>query len=179
MLSGVFQSGKLSGDGFGSKFFSDWTVAPIIEIASGRPFLILTGSDRNFDFGSNTDRPLMVAPGTTNLCGDAAVASAISPAGAFIPACHIDGVFDGIASNPLTGDTPRNAGTRPYTVFTDLRIARRFHLGERVKLDAVADVFNLINRFNVADVNLLYTDAGRPTASFDPRQFQFALKLSW
>ncbi|MGH9578330.1 MAG: hypothetical protein ACRD3R_12900, partial [Terriglobales bacterium] len=81
--------------------------------------------------------------------------------------------------NPLTGDTPRNAGTRPYTVYTDLRIARRFNLGERVKLDAVADVFNFLNRFNVADVNFLSSDAGTPTAAFDPRQFQFALKLSW
>ncbi|MGH9554265.1 MAG: TonB-dependent receptor domain-containing protein, partial [Terriglobales bacterium] len=125
VLSGVYQSGKLSGDGFWSKFASDWTVAPIIEMASGRPFLILVGSDRNFDFGSNTDRPLGVATGTTNLCGDVAVPSAFSPAGAFIPACHIDGVFDGIVSNPLTGNTPRNAGTRPYTVYTDLRIARR------------------------------------------------------
>ncbi|MGH9556704.1 MAG: TonB-dependent receptor, partial [Terriglobales bacterium] len=179
VLSGVYQSGRVGGDGFWSKFASDWTVAPIIEMASGRPFLILVGSDRNFDFGSNTDRPLGVATGTTNLCGDVAVPSAFSPAGAFIPACHIDGVFDGRVLNPLTGDTPRNAGTRPYTVYTDLRIARRFNLGERVKLDAVADVFNFLNRFNVADVNFLSSDAGTPTAAFDPRQFQFALKLSW
>ncbi|MGH9510383.1 MAG: TonB-dependent receptor, partial [Terriglobales bacterium] len=175
----VYQSGRFSGDGFWSKFASDWTVAPIIELSSGRPFLILVGSDRNFDFGSNTDRPRGVAPGTANFCGDLAAPSAFSPAGAFIPACHIDGVFDGIVSNPLTGDTQRNAGTRPYTVYTDLRIARRFNLSERVKLDAVADVFNLLNRFNVADVNLLFTDAGTPTAAFDPRQFQFALKISW
>ncbi|HSA92510.1 MAG TPA: TonB-dependent receptor [Terriglobales bacterium] len=180
VFSGVYQSGRLGGGGFWSRFFSDWTVAPILEISSGRPFLILVGSDRNFDFGSNTDRPLQVAPGTTNLCGDVAVPSQYSSAGAFIPACHIDGIFtDSGATLPLVGNTSRNAGTRPYTIFTDLRVARRIHFSERVKLDAIMDIFNLPNRFNVADVNVLFSQAGTPTSAFDPRQFQFALKLSW
>jgi len=41
------------------------------------------------------------------------------------------------------------------------------------------DMFNFIDRFNVADVNSLYTEAGKPAASFDQRQFQFGLRLSW
>jgi hypothetical protein len=36
-----------------------------------------------------------------------------------------------------------------------------------------------VNRFNVLDVNPLYTSAGVPTAAYDPRQFQFALRLTW
>jgi hypothetical protein len=40
-------------------------------------------------------------------------------------------------------------------------------------------VFNFINRFNVADVNPIWNQAGQTTAAFDPRQFQFALKLAW
>jgi hypothetical protein len=47
-------------------------------------------------------------------------------------------------------------------------------------------MFNVINRFNVGDVSPLCNPldpatcrAGEPTASLDPRQFQFALKLSW
>ena len=52
-------------------------------------------------------------------------------------------------------------------------------LTERFKLDGTVDMFNLINKFNVADVNVLWTTAGKPTASFDPRQFQFGLKLSF
>jgi hypothetical protein len=46
-------------------------------------------------------------------------------------------------------------------------------------MEGIVDMFNLINRFNVADVNTLYTEAGTPTAAFDPRQFQFGLRLSW
>ena len=30
-----------------------------------------------------------------------------------------------------------------------------------------------------ADVSPLYTNAGQATAAFDPRQFQFALKVMW
>ncbi len=180
VVSGVYQSGKLAGDGFASKFFSDWTVAPVFEISSGRPFNILVGSDANFDFGSNTDRPSIVPAGSSTPIGCLPPAeSSLSPTGFLQPACFNDGMIDGVASSPLVGNLGRNSATRPYTVFTDLRIARRLHLTERWKLDVVADMFNVINRFNVADVNLLYQDAGTPTAAFDPRQVQFALKLSW
>jgi hypothetical protein len=64
-------------------------------------------------------------------------------------------------------------------VFTDIRVSKRLHISEAVSADAILDVFNLINRFNVSDVNPLYTQAGTPTAAFDPRQLQFALKLNW
>ena len=57
--------------------------------------------------------------------------------------------------------------------------ARAFLLGERFRLEGIAEVFNLVNRFNVADVNPLYTEAGTVTAAFAPRQFQFGLKLGW
>jgi len=52
-----------------------------------------------------------------------------------------------------------------------------------VKLDAIADIFNIVNRFNVADVSPLCSStsctAGTPSAAFDPRQIQLGLKLSW
>ena len=180
VLSGVYQSGKLGGDGAWSKIFSDWTVAPIIEISSGRPFNILVGADQNFDFGPNTDRPIQAAQGQTTPCGNTAVPSRFSPTGFIVPACFIDGVFNGVASAILNGNLGRNAGLRPYTVFTDLRMSRRIRLTERVALEGIVDMFNLINKFNVADVNPLWNNpAGTPTAAYDPRQFQFALKLSF
>jgi hypothetical protein len=40
-------------------------------------------------------------------------------------------------------------------------------------------MFDLANKFNVASVNQLWTNAGQPTAAYDPRQFQFALKVNW
>jgi hypothetical protein len=43
----------------------------------------------------------------------------------------------------------------------------------------IADTFNIANRFNVAAVNQIFTNAGQATAAYDPRQFQFALKFNW
>ena len=68
---------------------------------------------------------------------------------------------------------------KPWTVFNDLRISRRLNFGERVSMDLIADMFNIANKYNVADVNPLFTSAGQATAAYDPRQFQFALKLNW
>jgi hypothetical protein len=79
----------------------------------------------------------------------------------------------------LDGNLGRNAGVSPWTVFNDLRISRRVYFGERVSMDLIADIFNLANRFNVAGVNVLWTDAGQPTSAYDPRQFQFSIKLEW
>ena len=79
----------------------------------------------------------------------------------------------------LDGTLGRNAGVTPWVVFNDVRVARRLYFGERINVDLIADVFNLANRFNVAAVNQLYTSAGQPTAAYDPRQFQFAMKVNW
>ncbi|HTC75893.1 MAG TPA: hypothetical protein VK684_09975, partial [Edaphobacter sp.] len=77
------------------------------------------------------------------------------------------------------GNLGRNFGVKPYTVFTDLRIARQFTFPHEIALQVTADVFNLINKNNTLDVNLLYTSAGTPTSSYDPRQFQFGARVSF
>jgi hypothetical protein len=180
VFSGVYKTEHV-GSGFMGKVFSDWTIAPIIEFSSGRPFNIITGTDQNFNFSTSTDRPSAVAPGTpTNACGNPTVASKFSPTGAFQIPCFIDSnPLDGVFNGTLDGNLGRNAGTRPMTIFTDMRFSKMMKLGERIKLEGSMDMFNMINRFNVADVNSLYNEAGQPTAAFDPRQFQFGLRLSW
>ncbi len=182
VFSGVYQSGRLSGNGFASKFFSNWTLAPIVEVASGRPFNIITGNPDNFQFSPSTGRPNVVASGTpaSPSCGPT-VASKFSPTGFFQEPCYA--IFAAPGATPtlqaLDGNFPRNAGIKPWTLFSDLRVARRVFLTERVNLDLIADIFNLPNRFNVADVNQLFNAAGQPTSAYDPRQFQFAVKVGW
>ena len=178
VFSGVYQSGRLSGGGFASKMLSNWTIAPIIEVASGRPFNILTGSADNFQFAPDSARPNAVAAGTpASPCGGPIVASTFSPTGFFQEPCFASN-FNGTLLS-LDGNLGRNTGVKPWTLFNDLRVSRRINLGERVSLDGIVDMFNLANRFNVSDVNPLFTAAGQPTAAYDPRQFQFALKLNW
>ena len=180
VFSGVYQSGKLSGTGFASRFFSNWTLAPILEFASGRPFNIITGNPDNFQFSPSTSRPNVVAPGTpATPCGPT-VASKFSPTGFFQEPCYVQFAAGGTPTlAAFDGSLSRNAGLRPWTVFNDVRVSRRINFGERMSLDLIADIFNLANRYNVADVNPLFSSAGQATAASDPRQFQFALKVNW
>jgi len=176
VFSGVYQTGKV-GNGWGGKFLSDWTFAPIIEIASGRPFNIITGNGDNLQLSSLTSRPnTFVDPA----CGPP-VASKYSPTGTFQEVCINGFVLTGTTPTllQLDGDLGRNAAVTPYTIFNDLRVAKRIPIGERVKLDAIVDMFNIANRYNVSAVSPLFINAGTATAAYDPRQFQFALKINW
>ena len=183
VFSGVYQTGKMGG-GFAGKLMSDWTFAPIVEVASGRPFNIITSSGDNLQLSSLTGRPNIVPSGTpTNNCGYPTVASRFSPTGFFQEPCFADLTVPDLASPNallfLDGNLSRNSAVAPWTVFDDLRVAKRIPIGERVSLDLMADMFNLVNRFNVSAVSPLFTNAGQPTAAYDPRQFQFAMKIRW
>lgn len=175
VFSGVYQTGRLSGSSFASKLASNWTFAPIIDVASGRPFNIVTGSGDNLQLESLTGRPnTFVNPA----CGNAypAIPSKFSPTGVFQEPCPAD--FNGTLLS-LDGNLARNAGTTPWTLFNDIRVARRIYFGERVNMDLMADIFNIANRYNVSAVSPLFTNAGQATAAYDPRQFQFSMKLNW
>jgi hypothetical protein len=181
VFSGVYQTGKLSGSGFASKLFSNWTFAPLVEIASGRPFNILTGNGDNFQFSSTTGRPNVVTPSTAAPAPcPPPVASKFSPTGLFQEPCYA--VFAGGGTPTLAsldGNLGRNAGISPWTAFNDMRVSKRLFFGERFNLDLIADMFNIANKYNVAAVNPQFELAGQATAAYDPRQFQFALKLNW
>ena len=177
VFSAVYQSGY-RGKGFRGRLLSNWTVAPIVEISSGQPFNIVTGFDQNFDFSSTTDRPMTAHAGQSDSCGNVAAPSKYSPTGYLIPTCFADALVTGEVP-VLIGNLERNAGTKPYVVFNDLRVAHAFKLGEGLQFQGIADVFNVANRYNVADVNPLWNQPGVPTAAYNPRQFQFALRLSW
>jgi hypothetical protein len=181
VFSAVYQTGHLGG-GFGRKLISDWTFAPIVEVNSGRPFNIITGNGDNMQLSSLTGRPnATVDPA----CGTV-YSSRYSPTGKLQEPCILG--FLPSATNPL-GTTPtllqldgnlgRNAGVTPWTVFDDMRVSKRIYFTERFNMDLIADMFNIANKMNVAAVSPLFSNAGQPTAAYDPRQFQFAMKLNW
>jgi hypothetical protein len=146
------------------RFFSDFTIAPIIEFSSGRPFNILTGTDSSGDLQSSNDRPSVADSGTL-----------------FVP------------TTPFTGgNLGRNRGITHGYASIDLRVMRGIRFGERVRLDLIAEGFNLFNRFNEAAASPFFLDVNafgqrdgagrfysRPTAAYDSRQFQFGLKLNF
>jgi len=172
VFSGVYQTGRLSGSGFASKFLSDWTVAPLIDIASGRPFNIITGNGDNLQLSSLTGRPNT----TVNPACGTVYTSKYSPTGTLQEPCGAE--YNGTLLS-LDGNLGRNAGITPWTVFNDMRVSKRIPFGERFSADLIVDMFNIANKMNVAAVSPLYSNAGQATAAYDPRQFQFALKLNW
>ncbi|MBV9182258.1 MAG: carboxypeptidase regulatory-like domain-containing protein [Acidobacteria bacterium] len=172
VFSGIYQSGSLSAHGFTGRLLSDWSLAPLVEVGSGRPFNIITGNGDNLQLSSLTGRPNTVVHPN---CGTA-VKSKFSPTGVLQEPCLAD--FNGTLLS-LDGSLGRNAGLTPWTLFSDLRLIRRIALRERAGLDLIVDIFNLANRNNVAAVSPLFTNAGQPTAAYDPRQFQFGLRLKW
>ncbi|MDT7781560.1 MAG: hypothetical protein QOC99_4072 [Acidobacteriota bacterium] len=164
VFSGVLAApGSWRGEGGLRSFLSGFIVAPIFEFSSGRPFNILSGQDTNNDLSSSTDRPSVDSNGVL-----------------FVPAPF------------QSGSLGRNLGlTRSYQSL-DMRVARTIPFGERLRLEVIAEGFNLFNRFNEAAVSPRFEDVnavneragngrfrGRSTAAFDPRQFQFGLKLSF
>jgi hypothetical protein len=175
VFSAVFQTGKLHG-GLG-KVFSDWTFAPIVEVSSGRPFNIVTATGDNFQLESLTMRPNI----TVNPACGPVYPSKYSPTGTLQEPCINGFVAAAIAPTllQLDGNLGRNAGVTPWTVFNDMRVSKRIFFDERVNMDLIADMFNIANKYNVAAVSPLFSNAGQATAAWDPRQFQFALKLNW
>jgi hypothetical protein len=176
VFNGVYQSGHVSGSGWVSKFFSDWTFAPLIEFGAGRPFNIITGNDDNLQLSSLTGRPNTFVNATCTSLGYTPVNSKYSPTGVLQEVCPAD--FNGTLLS-LDGNLQRNAGTTPWTIFNDVRFAKKIPFTERFNMDFITDMFNIANRYNVAAVSPLFINAGQATAAYDPRQFQFALKLNW
>ena len=176
VFSGVYQTGKLGG-GFAGKVFSDWTFAPLVDIASGRPFNILTGGGDNLQLSSLTSRPnVTVDPACSTV-----YKSKFSPTGQFQEPCINGFVAAGVVPTllQLDGNLGRNAGVTPWTAFGDLRVSKRVYFTERFSADFIVDMFNIANKYNVAAVSPLFTNAGQATAAYDPRQFQFAMKVNW
>ena len=145
------------------KLLADFTVAPILEISSGRPFNIITNFDTNNDQSTQTDRPSVNADGS--LCQPGTVG------------CSTPLITNGRFS---TGNLGRNMGITGSYASLDLRVARSIRFGETMRLELIAEGFNLFNRFNEASASPFFTDVNalgqrtkngsyysRSTASFD------------
>jgi hypothetical protein len=139
----------------GHALVRNWTLSSIITLQSGRPFTLYVGFDANGDNNPTTDRVGLAA------------------------------------RNTYKGDS---------TNTWDFRFSRGFHATERMKIDLIFDAFNLLNTPNVEEVSTVYAAPvfagpipqhykdgvsapnpgfGAPRVMLNPRQLQFAMKLSF
>lgn len=116
---------------------------------------------------------------------------------------------DIFGNNDRVGIEPRNTFQGDGYQSVDMRVSRTFKLTEKVHLEALAEAFNLLNTLNIRFFNTAYGAAdfcnfavdpaaqgctatpsgnregspnqsyGTPRAIFNPRQVQFALRLTW
>jgi len=83
----------------------------------------------------------------------------------------------------------RNAGEGHSILNLNVRLSRTFALGERLRLQALAEMFNTLNHVNVVTLNGVFGAGvyptnplptfGQITAVNDPRTAQFGLRLSF
>ena len=106
---------------------------------------------------------------------------------------------DGFTANDRVGIEPRNTFKGDSFQSVDLRISRVFKIREKLTLQALAESFNTMNTVNVRFFNTVYSAPdfipigtpgtfregspnpgyGTTRAIFNPRQIQFALRLTW
>jgi len=99
--------------------------------------------------------------------------------------------IQGTGGRPMVNGTAinRNAGEGHAILNTNLRLSRTFALGERARLQVLAEMFNALNHVNVVTLNGVFGTGAYPTtpsATFrqitavnDPRSGQFAVRLSF
>jgi hypothetical protein len=112
---------------------------------------------------------------------------------------------DGFPINDRVGIEPRDTFKGDNYQSVDLRVSRAFKVTERFSVQALAESFNTMNKVNVRFFNTVYGAAdfcpiagvatcgpgpyfnegspnpnyGTPRAVFNPRQIQFALRMTW
>jgi hypothetical protein len=173
-----FGRGKLSlGSAWVEKLVGDWQLSGIETVQSGVPFTPqLSYNPSNDGDTRNPVRPSL-NPNFTGLVIEGRPNQYFNP-NAFIQ--PLPGTYGNAGRNTLQG---------PRLVTTDLSLAKKFALTERVDLKFRAEFFNLLNHTNFNTPNpVVYaaaTGGPSPTAGViastatTSRQIQFGLKLAW
>jgi hypothetical protein len=116
------------------RYFGRLRFSPVLRIASGAPFNIGLGADRNLDDVSN-DRPIFT--------GDTSVLKWREPGQPLDPSILSQFILPTIGQ---TGNLPRNAAMGPGQFIFDLNVTREFKVSARVRLRPTIEFDNVLNK---------------------------------
>ncbi len=165
-LSLVLQSVGWGG-GWLRRFSKDWQLAPIVQVRSGAPLNVTTGSDTSLT-GVGQDRPNIIDP------------SLAVPANQSAASWLYRGAFANNAPGTY-GNTGRDAFRGPSYVNLDFSLSRMFAIHEGWQLEVRGESFNSLNHANLKTptVSLSSSNFGIITSAEDPRILQFGMKLKF
>ncbi|MDX6444824.1 MAG: hypothetical protein QOH71_1898 [Blastocatellia bacterium] len=135
-----------------------WTIAPVFNWFSGQRY---TGNVS----GS-------ISAASAGYTPNAATGVCIGPAGsdpATTPSCFTPGGgVNGSGGATRYPGLPRNFFKQPSIQFLDLRLSRRFSIGEKAKIELLAEAFNFFNRTQVTSVNTTLYNLSGTTLTYNP-----------
>ncbi|MBA3256081.1 MAG: hypothetical protein H0T64_05465 [Pyrinomonadaceae bacterium] len=146
-------------------------LAPIMQLASSRPFSPTTGLDIDGDGLATNDRLCEGASLDAVFAarGNSTAIRALNPRGC--TQANVNSVRSGFVVDSTGAISERS--NRFFNL--DLRVNKAFGLGERIKLNAYADIYNVFNVENLALANRFHlspaTSAGaflQPVSLFGP-----------
>jgi len=178
-----------------SMWRNGWMLSGVFIAESGQPFTIFSGPIA----GELNQRVSLTAPLTTtgnpySYIGNTASimlpgTSCADLAGAYSPFViqQTVGIKSGVAGTPCLGNSARNQFTGPAYVDYDMAVQKTFKIREVAALSFRAESYNLFNRANyynpVSTYSLdgvtPYSQFGQIKSAHNPRQLQFAVRVSW
>jgi hypothetical protein len=133
--------------GLAGKLGNGWMLSSIGQFRSGLPYTMRVSGSMPEEFTSSGVPIVGLGPGMNGSGGDNRVY--------------------GLGSDGRTYDIGRNTFRYPNTWKADLRLAKRFNLGEMRQLELLAESFNLFNHQNVTEIETTgYTiESGSPPST--------------
>jgi hypothetical protein len=174
-LGGVWDLPFFKRPGVTNKLLGGWIFSGFTIMEKGRPLTVITtaaypAGDFNAD-GSPGDRPNAPAAGVA--------------LGGWTRSNYLAGLFPAsVFPKPAPG-TNGNLGRSilrgPGFAETDLALAKRFSLVERVSMQVRVDAFNAFNRVNLDDpiMDLASANFGKSVTTATPRLFQLGLRIEF
>jgi hypothetical protein len=124
-----------------------WMLAGIGQFRSGLPYTMRTGGSLAEEFDNSGNPIVGIGPGMNGSGGDNRVY--------------------GVGNDGVTYNIGRNTFRYPNTWKADLRLAKRFNLGEMRQLEILAETFNLFNHQNVTELETTgyFIEGGSPPSA--------------